>query len=111
MKKLHIDWPTVDPEAILKSFDEAGVDKDVEKLHYIYYCMIKKQLENSATSKVGDILPHVRTSNIWNNDDVFKFFINNTLFTAFNYPQQNITIYNIARIEETEISKEKVSFY
>ncbi|CAI8492461.1 unnamed protein product [Hanseniaspora opuntiae] len=110
IEKLHIDWPTVDPEAILKSLDEAGVDKDVEKLHYIYYCMIKKQLENSATSKVGDILPHVRTSNIWNNDDVFKFFINNTLFTAFNYPQQNITIYNIARIEETEISKEKSQF-
>lgn len=110
IEKLHIDWPTVDPEAILKSLDEAVVDKDVEKLHYIYYCMIKNQQENSATSKVGDILPHVKTSNIWNNDEVFKFFISNALFTAFNYPQQNITIYNIARIEETEISKEKSQF-
>lgn len=110
IEKLHIDWLSVDPETILKSLDEFGVDKDVQKLHYIYYCMIKKQLNNSIPSKEGDVLPHVKTSSIWNNDEIYKFFISNTLFTAFNYPQKNITMYDIARIEETETSKEKSQF-
>lgn len=110
IERLHIDWQSVDPETILKSLDESGIDSDVEKLHYMYYVMIKNQLENSTTSKVGDILPSVKSSSIWSNNEVYKFFISNTLFTAFNYPQQNISIYNIAKMEETEISRGKGQF-
>ncbi|SGZ40247.1 uncharacterized protein HGUI_02447 [Hanseniaspora guilliermondii] len=110
IEKLHIDWQNIDPEAMLNSFDVPDIDKDVEKIQYIYYCLIKKQLDNTISSNMGDILPQIKTCSIWSNNEVYKFFISNTLFTAFNYPQKNISVYNISSIEEAEISKEKSQY-
>ena len=109
MDKLHIDWKSIDSDVILKGFDDSGSNKNVEKLHYIYYCLIKKQLATTISPEIDYLMPDIKSSNIWNNNEVYRFFISNTLFTSYTYPQKNLIIFDCDEIAKSE-AKEKEQF-